>query len=74
MYVYMMGSLCHFRGTGFRSAALVAPLASNGLARCEAMLHGYGTTPLEKGGLFRLVTVRTHGYFIVLWNTRPPAP
>ena len=44
-----MGGLCHESGTGCRSAALVAPLASSGLVRCEAVLHGYGTSPLEGG-------------------------
>ena len=67
-----MGDLFRFRVTGCRSAALAVPLASNGLARCEAVLHGYGTSPFAgsgggEGGLYRLLTtVRTHGDFIVL--------
>ena len=71
----MMCGLGRFRSTGCRSAAMVAPLASNGLATCEDVLHGYGKSPLEGEGLYRLVTVRSHGDFIVLphWNTRPPA-
>ena len=75
LYVCMMGGLCRFHGTGCRSAAMAAPLASSGPARCKAVLHGYGTSPLE-GELYRLVTVCTHGDFIVLphWNTRPLAP
>ena len=36
----MMGALCRFWGTGYRSAAMVAPLASSGPSRCEAVLHG----------------------------------
>ena len=36
-----------FAGTGCRWAALAAPLASIGLTRCEAVLHGYGTNLLE---------------------------
>ena len=45
MYVYMMGALFTAQ-----SAAMVAPLASSGLARCEAVLHGYGTSLLEGRG------------------------
>ena len=54
--------------------------SSSGPARCEAVLHGYGTIPLEEEvggeGLHRLVTVRTHGDFIVLphSNTRLLVP
>ena len=50
MYVHlsMLGGSCCFRGTGCRSAAMAAPLAS--LVRCEAELHGYGTSPLKEGG------------------------
>ena len=72
----MMGGLCCFCRTGCRSVTIAAPLASSGLARCEAVLHGYGTTPLEGGGLYQLVTVCTHGDSIELphWNTRPLAP
>ena len=33
------------------SAAMVAPLASSGLARCEVVLHCNGTIPLEGGGV-----------------------
>ena len=60
-----------------QAAALAAPLATSGLAMCEAVLHGYGTSPFEmEWGLYRLVTLCTHGNFIVLphWNTRPLAP
>ena len=32
------------------SAAMAAPLTSSRLARCAAVLHGYGTSPLEGGG------------------------
>ena len=56
---------------------MVAPLASSGPARCEAVLHGYGRSPLDGGGgLYRLVTVHSHGDFIVLphGNARPPGP
>ena len=49
MYVCMMGGLCRFRGTGCKSAAMAAPLASSGLAKGEAVLLGYGTSPLERG-------------------------
>ena len=62
----MMGGSSRFRGTDCRSAAMVAPLASSGPVRCHAVLHGYGTSPLKGGGLYQLVTVRTHGNFIVL--------
>ena len=50
----MMGNLCHCmhtlcvlreRGTGCRTAAMVAPLLlTSGLARCEAALHSCGTS------------------------------
>ena len=33
-----------------QAAAMAASLASSGPARCEAVLHGYGTSPLEGGG------------------------
>ena len=66
LYVHMcifvyMGGLCHF---------------ASGLAKCEAVLHGYGTSLLEGGGLYQVVTVHSHGAFIVLahWETRPTAP
>ena len=39
-----------FAATGCRSAAMAAPLTISGSARCEAVLHGYGTIPLEGGG------------------------
>ena len=52
-----MGGSCCFRGTGCRSAAVTPPLASSGLVRCEAVLHSYGTNPLEGGGVDWLVTV-----------------
>ena len=73
----MMGGLCRFRSTGYRSVVMAAPPASSGVMRCEAVLHGFGTSPLERGGeVHQLVTVHTHVNFIVLphWNTRPPAP
>ena len=70
MYIYIYqcvtGRSCHFCGTGCRSAALAAPLASSGPVRCEAVLHSYETSPLEGGRLYRLVTVHTHATFIVL--------
>ena len=37
-----------FAGTGCRSTVMVAPPASSGPARGEAVLHGYGTSPLER--------------------------
>ena len=43
-------SILQYCGTGCRSATMAEPLASSGLARCEAVLHGYGTSPLEEGG------------------------
>ena len=46
----MVGGLCCFRGTGYTSAAMAAPLASSAPVRNEAVLHGYGTSPLEGGG------------------------
>ena len=46
----MLGGLCHFYGRGGRSAAIAAPLASSGLARCETVIHGYGASPLEGVG------------------------
>ena len=74
--VCMMGGLCRFHSTGCRSAAMAAPLASSGSARCEAVLHSYGTSLLEGRGLNRYVTMRIHADFIVLphWNTTPLAP
>ena len=71
----MMDGSCCFCGTGCRSEAMATPLASSDPARCEAVLHGYETRPLE-GGVHQFATVCTHGNFIVLphWNTRPPAP
>ena len=67
--------LCMMDGSCCRSIAIAA-LVSSGLARCEPVLHYYGTSPLEKEQWYQLVTVRTHGNFIVLphWNMRPPAP
>ena len=66
----MMGGLCRFPGTGYRSVAKAAPLACSGSGMCEAVLHDYGV-----GGLYQLATVCTHGDFIVLphWNTMLPA-
>ena len=54
-----MGGLCRFCGTGCKSAAMVAPLASSGPVRGEAVLHSYGTSPLEGGGWYQLVTVHS---------------
>ena len=45
--VCMMGGLCCFRGTGCRSAAMVASLASSGPVRCKVVRHSYGTSLLE---------------------------
>ena len=53
---------------------------TTGLARYEMVLHSCGTRPWREGGdegeRYRLVTVRTHGDFIMLphWNTRLPTP
>ena len=46
---YMMGGSCRFCCTGCRSAAMATPLTSSGLAKCEAVLHSYGTSPLDRG-------------------------
>ena len=75
-YVCKIGVSCWYCGTGCRSVAMVAPLASSGLARCKVVLHGYENKPIGGGGLYWLVTVWTHGDFIVLphWNIRPPTP
>ena len=70
MYV-CVGSLYHCivacthlgNDTGHRTATLEAPLLlTSGPARYEAMLYSCGTSP----GGDRLVTVHTHGDFIVL--------
>ena len=50
--VMMMGSLCPCivvlrmfgNGTGYRTAAMVAPLLTSGPPSSEAALHGYGTS------------------------------
>ena len=60
---------------------------TSGLAKCEAVLHGCGTSPVfvdvyvlvtskVSPGRDRLVTMCTHSDFIVLphWDIRPPAP
>ena len=53
-------------GTGHRTATMVAPLLlTSGPVRYEAVLQSCGTSPVGGGG-YRLVTVRTHGDFIVL--------
>ena len=67
--ISMTGALCRFCGTGCRSAAMVASLASSGLTRYEAVHHGYGTSPLEGRGctdLGQCALMVTH------WNIRPP--
>ena len=56
--VCMMGGSCRCRGTEYRSPAMVPPLASSGPARCEAVLHSYGTSPLEGVGV--VPTFDTH--------------
>ena len=54
--VCVMGGSCRFNATGCRFAAMVAPLASSGLERCEAVLHGYETSLLGgRGGVVVLV-------------------
>ena len=61
-------------GTGHRTVKMKAPLAfTSDPVRCEAVLHSCGTSLV---GLDRLVTVHTHGDFIVLhhWDIRPLAP
>ena len=49
--VCMVGGFCGFCGTGCSSAAMAASLANSGPVRCETVLHGYGTSPLEGGGV-----------------------
>ena len=56
-------------------------LLTSGPVKYETMLHSYGASPVESGldlvfKVLALVTVHTHGDFIVLplWNTWPPAP
>ena len=43
----MMGDFCRFRGTTYKSAAMVE---SSSPGRCEAVLQGHGTSPLKAGG------------------------
>ena len=79
LYVCMcMGSSCNCivacthsgNGTGRRTVTFVAPLPlTSGPVRYEAVLHSCVTSPVGDG--YRLVTVRTHGDFIVLphWSS-----
>ena len=65
-------------GTGRRTVTLAVPLAlTSGPVRYEAVLYSCGKMPLGRGGGWhQLVTVCTHGDFIVLphWDIRAPAP
>ena len=81
MYV-CMGSSYHCivacahlgNGTGRRTVRLAVPLLlTSGLVRYEAVRHS--CTVVEGAGLYWLLTVHTHGNFIVLpqWYIRPVA-
>ena len=67
-------------GTGHRTAIMaIQLLLTSGLVRHEAVLHNGGTSPARGGGggcVHRLVTVCTHGDFIMLpyWDIRLLAP
>ena len=56
------------KGTGRRTVTMAAQLLLTiGPVRYEAVLHSCGTSALGgMGGWYRLVTMRTHGDFIVL--------
>ena len=73
LYRYIVACAHLGNGTGRRTVTMAAPLlVTSELVRYEAVLHSCGTSPVG-GKRYRLVTVHTHGDFIVLpqWDIRP---
>ena len=57
LLVCMMGDLCRLQGTGCRSAAMEAPLASSGSARCKAVLGWLWDKPVGGGHCTDMATL-----------------